>query len=211
MEFVVIDTETTGLAPSARMIELAVVTLDADLRERSAWHSLIDSAVGPGPSWVHGIERSMLDGAPSFAEVAPTLALLLRGRVLVGHNLRFDWSVVQRSFERCGWQTPSWHGGLCTAELGREVVGRRLRLVSLCAELGVPVAATHRALPDARLTAEVLRALVGRRELRPHITSCGPFRPPSVVRAPSSRRNYRSNASGVRGNVPPEGTGVGDA
>jgi DNA polymerase-3 subunit epsilon len=177
-EFVVIDTETTGLSKCARPVEIAAITLASDLSIRHEWCSLIDPGQGPGPTWLHGIDRSMLDGAPRFEDVATTLAGLLGGRVLVGHNLDFDWSVLRRSFAVSGWTPPSWHGGICTAALGSLRFGRPMRLDVLCSALEIPPAERHRALPDACQTVKVLRALSASGPLPRRGVPCGTFSPP---------------------------------
>jgi hypothetical protein len=49
--------------------------------------SVINPGVPIPNAAVHGIEESLAAQAPSFSEVAPTVAALLEGRVVVAHNL----------------------------------------------------------------------------------------------------------------------------
>jgi len=102
--FAVIDLETTGfIADEERIVEVAVVMLDADGNEESSFCTLIDPGRDPGPTQIHGISAEMLVGAPSFAEVHPYLADLLSGRVVVGHNVaRFDLPFLMAECRRLG-------------------------------------------------------------------------------------------------------------
>jgi DNA polymerase-3 subunit epsilon len=83
--------------------------------------------------------------------------------VLVAHNARFDERVLRQAFERAGldWPHPPV---LCTVALARRFapLQQRRGLAALADGLGIEVAATHRALPDAETCARVLCALFGR-------------------------------------------------
>lgn len=206
LEYAVLDTETTGLGPRARLIEIGVVTLDAHLRELTTWTSLVRVEGAVGATRVHGIDAAMAASAPHFHQIAPVVAGLLQGRTLVGHNLVFDWNVLRRSFTRCGWTAPAWHGGLCTLELARPRIEGSLRLADVCGELGVEAASGHRALADARATVSLFRELVDRGWVPRRGTTCGPFRPPLATRSHLDRYD---RASGAQHDAEPEGAGGG--
>src|SRR5207245_2913045 len=75
----------------------------------------------------------------------------------------FDRRALRSAFERAGlrWPDPPV---LCTVALARRfapLAGQR-RLGALAAALGVEVAVTHRALPDAETCARIFCALFGR-------------------------------------------------
>jgi DNA polymerase-3 subunit epsilon len=95
--------------------------------------------------------------------VLPELAERLGGRVLVAHSARFDVGVLRQAFERAEltWPDPPV---LCTVALARRLapLQRRRGLATLADALGIDVAATHRALPDAETCARVLCALLPR-------------------------------------------------
>lgn len=158
-DLVVIDTETTGLGPQARVVEIACLVLDHAGRITHEWETLIDPTRGPGPTAVHGIDRSMLAAAPPFAEVAGQIEHHLRGRVPVGHNLSYDWRVLRQEFRRLGVDMPPSHGGVCTRDLSRRFAGTGMGLAALCARLGVEHERPHSARSDAESTARVLQKM----------------------------------------------------
>lgn len=159
VEWAVIDTETTGLGPGARIVEIAIVVLNADLAEVSSWSSLIDPQSTVGATRVHGLSQGDLVGAPSFRAVALTVETLLAGRRPVAHNLDFDWGMLRREFQRLEVEVPPDHRGVCTARMCEDHFGARYPLGDLCERLGFPHSSPHQALPDALAAAEVFRRL----------------------------------------------------
>lgn len=156
--YAVLDLETTGLRPAAgaRIIEIGIVFLDPDLHLSHTWETLVDAGGDPGPTQIHGIDQSMLQGAPSFAQLAAALATQLDGRVVVAHNAKFDVGFLDAEFSRIGRQ---WsRDPLCTLQLARR---RRLplKLGDCCAHFGIVNHGAHHALGDALATAELLSKL----------------------------------------------------
>ncbi len=173
-EFVAVDTETNGLARErCEMTEVgAVLVGGGELHDR--WSSLVGvgSPLTAGIQRFTGITQDMVDRAPPPEAVLPDLARLLRGRVLVAHNARFDHTVLRGAFARAAldWPEPPV---LCTVALARRMapLQRRRGLSALADALGIEVTVTHRALPDAETCARVFCALFSR--LSAHAATIG--------------------------------------
>jgi DNA polymerase-3 subunit epsilon len=163
--FAVIDLETTGFAPqSERVVEVAVVVLDAEGAEVDAFCTLVDPERDPGPTHVHGITAEMLVGAPSFGGVHPYLADLLSGRVVVGHNVdRFDLAFLLAECRRLGGDelVPDTVVTLDTLRVAQAYLDLpgKARLVDCCDRYRLTWDDHHSALGDARVTAALLRAM----------------------------------------------------
>jgi DNA polymerase-3 subunit epsilon len=153
--YAVVDLEATGSSSRRhRVIELAVVLLDRDLVPQGEFTTLVDPQGPVGPTHIHGIEPAHLAGAPRFAGVAARLLALLRGRVLVGHNVGCDRAFLAAEYARLGLRLPAVPE-LCTmrmtAQRGAAPWGLSLRA---CAEaVGITDWSPHTALGDARATA----------------------------------------------------------
>jgi DNA polymerase III epsilon subunit-like protein len=116
----------------------------------------------PGPTAVHGITADDLAAAPRFAEVAPVLAAQLDGAVVTAHNLAFDAGFLAAEWARTGTERPV-AAGLCTLTLARALHPRRAEGYSLAAcsaAAGIAQPEAHRALADARVTADLLGSLL---------------------------------------------------
>ncbi|MCS5733494.1 3'-5' exonuclease [Herbiconiux daphne] len=157
--FATIDFETSGLAPSrgARALEIAVVHSDADGVVTGRWDTLIRGDGPVGRSDIHRISRSALAHAPTFAEIAPLLLELLRGRVVVAHNAGFDIRFLVAELDLIGYRFTSPLVSLCTQRLARTYLpGMRRSLSHLCEVIGIDLDGAHRASVDAFATAQLL-------------------------------------------------------
>jgi DNA polymerase-3 subunit epsilon len=164
-EFMVVDTETNGLAGDrCEMTEVgAVLVGGGELHEQ--WSSLCRTSapLRRGVQRLTGITQAMVDCAPSLEDVLPDLGSRLAGRVMVAHNAPFDRRVLRQAFHRIGlpWPDPPV---ICTAALARLLLPlqRRRGLSVLADALGIEVEGAHRALVDAETCARVLCALFPR-------------------------------------------------
>jgi DNA polymerase-3 subunit epsilon len=164
-EFLVVDTETNGLAGDAcEMTEVgAVLVGGGELHDR--WSSLVrcNRPLGRGIQRFTGITQEMLTDAPALESVLPPLEELLKGRVLVAHNAPFDRRVLRQAFDLIGLEWPN-PPVLCTAALARKLLPLQNKrgLGVLAGALGVEVETAHRALADAETCARVLCAMFPR-------------------------------------------------
>jgi DNA polymerase-3 subunit epsilon len=158
--YAVIDVETTGLRTSwhDRIVEIAVVLLDESGRPRAEWCTLVNPDRDLGPQHIHGISASEARRAPAFHEIAGQLGSLLRGNVVVAHNLAFDARFVAAAFANLGITAPIGHElGLCTMRLAALFLPSAGRSLQDCRRAaGLPPHRAHSALHDARAAAELL-------------------------------------------------------
>ena len=157
--YAVIDVETTGLyaGRNDRIAEVAVVHVDADGQVTGEWCSLVNPDRDLGPQHVHGISAADVRRAPLFARLAGQVAELLRGRVLVAHNLPFDARFLTAEYLRLGVSVPIHADeGLCTMRLASHFLpGARRGLQHCRAAAGLSPHRAHSALHDAHAAAEL--------------------------------------------------------
>ena len=163
----VVDVETTGFRPGqARVVSVAALAVGDDGNVEHSVASLLNPGVDPGPTHVHGLTAEMLEGQPTFADVAPRLMEILRGRTLVAHNVAFDYAFLAAEAELVGAQLPV-ESVMCTVELARRLAlgTENLRLETLARHWGVTQMRPHDALDDALVLAQILKpTLVAARE-----------------------------------------------
>jgi DNA polymerase-3 subunit epsilon len=141
--FAVVDLETTGfVAGQARICEVGAV-----LVERGEIVRELEVTVGPDESPAPALRR---------------LAAFARRGVLAGHNVRFDVSFIDHELAlRDGRRLAA--PVVDTMVLARRLLRGRIESASLAALavfFGTAAEPCHRALPDARATAEILLRLV---------------------------------------------------
>ena len=167
LEFAVVDLETTGWSPGqAAITEIGAVRMRAGARQ-GEFASLVNPGmpVPPGIEDLTGITDWMLAAAPRLGAVLPGLLDFARGRVLVAHNAPFDLGFLVAG---CGDLGLAWPGFtvLDTVMLARHVMDPDevpdCKLSTLAGFFGARTAPNHRALSDARATADVLSWLIRR-------------------------------------------------
>jgi DNA polymerase-3 subunit epsilon len=157
LSYAVVDVETTGGSPMTghRVTEIAAVIV-RDGRVSETFETLVnpERSIPPFITRLTHITPSMVRDKPTFREIAPRVADLLRGHVFVGHNAAFDRRFVRAEAERAGCDVPV-DRVLCTVRMARRLVPhlRRRSLDYLADHFGVPIGDRHRAMGDAMATA----------------------------------------------------------
>lgn len=170
---IVLDTETTGLKPSAghRLIEIACVELEDFIPTGRVFHCYLhpDREIDPDAQRVHGISIEFLADKPRFHEPQVCDALLdfLGEATLIAHNAPFDRAFIDAELERAG-RAPTaearWVDTLAMAQ--KRFPGMYNSLDALCKRFKISLAERekHGALIDTRLLAQVYLELRGGRE-----------------------------------------------
>jgi ATP-dependent DNA helicase DinG len=154
---VAIDIETTGLDPNKdAIIEIAAVRFSGH-RVEAEWSKLINPGkpIPPFITQLTGITNEMVRNAPPVRGVIQELADFVGNDPVVGHNVRFDLSFLQKQ------NVLRFNKVIDTYELAAVALpcNSRYNLATLGKTLGSMIPNSHRALDDARLTHAVLIAL----------------------------------------------------
>lgn len=160
--YAIIDIETTGLSPSSEKItEIAIITHDGKNivdefstlinPERKIPYRIIN---------LTGINNHMVESAPKFYEVAKQIVEITDGKVIVGHNVRFDYGFIRNEFKSLGYIYE--RKTLDTVKLSRKLIpGRKsYGLGRLCKDLEIENHARHRASGDAMATTKLFELLL---------------------------------------------------
>lgn len=181
--FLVLDTETTGLG-NAEIVQIAIINSEGE--------TLLDELVKPvqaipaRASAIHKITNEKVATAPSWLEVAPKVAEIIKGQTVVIYNLRFDvgmlgssdvhahkkaleldsdsnlvrsgdyWQAAAKSY-LCAMNAFSVHNGEWNSRR-RSYAWKSLS--DAAKRLKVPVADAHSALGDCRMTLSVVKAML---------------------------------------------------
>lgn len=157
-EYVVVDIETTGgKAQWHRVTEIGAVRVrDGKIIEE--WSSLVNPGrrIPQAIVALTGITDEMVADAPAFETIADEFRAFVGDAVFVAHRATFDYGFLKAEYERLEqvFRCPT----LCTVVTARRVFPgfKSYGLANLSRELGVSLDSHHRALCDARATAEIL-------------------------------------------------------
>jgi exodeoxyribonuclease X len=184
MRIVVLDTETTGMKETDQVLELALVSWrhqNSPREKDDRWSSLVRPTcpVSTGARAVHHVSDEELARAPTMEELLdrrglPEFGLLGRGQVhdsyteeavcVAAHNLAFDSRMLRQS-ARADVLPPL---RICTYRCAMHLYpdsedGHSNQVLRYHLGLKVPEVTNlppHRALPDALVTAEVLKHML---------------------------------------------------
>ena len=167
LEFVIVDVETTGWLPDqASITEIGAVRVSSG-QIRSEFCTLVNpgGAIPADITALTGITDAMVGQAPAMGAALPRFLAFAQGGVLTAHNAAFDLGFLSAACGACGLPWPAFPV-LDTVTLARLVLRTAevpdCKLRTLADFFGAQTLPCHRALPDAKATAEVLLALLGR-------------------------------------------------
>lgn len=164
-----VDCETTGLDPHEQeVIEIAILKEYPDGRleewETKTKPQRIETA-HPKALEINGYAAnpSLWDDAPTFDEVAATIAAKLDDCIIVGHNPKFDLEFLKAGLKRAGSKARLPYRALDTVTLAYEHLSHKglesLSLDAICTFLGISNEGHHTALVDAHRCREVWHTL----------------------------------------------------
>jgi DNA polymerase III subunit epsilon len=177
-DFVVVDTETTGLRPGPdRVIEVAALRLRGG-KVIDTFQSIINPGRYLPPFIVKftGITQEMVEEAPTAKEVLPDFFQFIDDATLVGHNLAFDLNFLTYEARLLRQHCPL--DGLDTILLARRFLSglKRFKLDMVAAHLKIPATNRHRALGDVEVTAAVFLRILELAQQRQGIQTLGHLR-----------------------------------
>ncbi|QHI95652.1 DNA polymerase III subunit epsilon [Aristophania vespae] len=169
---ILFDTETTGLDPDLgdRVIEIAALELENDLRTGRNFHVLIDPErdIPAEATRVHGFKREDLLGKPKFAEIADQFLEFIGDDKMIAHNAPFDFKFINAELKLCGRSPLDYKSrAIDTVIMARKKYpGMPASLDALCRRFGIDLSerGTHNALLDCRLLSDVYVELIGGRQ-----------------------------------------------
>jgi DNA polymerase III subunit epsilon len=164
-EYVVVDLETTGGGPhDSGITEIGAVRV-RNGRLAETFVTLVNPRrrIQPFVVGLTGITDHMVRDAPPIEVALPHFFDFAGDAVLVAHNAAFDLGYLGRSLDALEGR-PITNPVLCTLRLARRLLPhlKRRTLDAVATDLGVECGRRHRALDDARITAEVLCVLLAR-------------------------------------------------
>jgi DNA polymerase III epsilon subunit family exonuclease len=152
--FVVFDVETTSRdAGLGKLVEIAAVKVEGgQITDR--WSSLVNPGSEIVGRQLHGLTDADVKDAPAPADAARSFMQWAGDGMLVGHNIGFDIAFLEAALgdEKIG---PGSY--LDTLVLVKEAYpDADLKLSDLARFFGLETEPTHRAMPDAEATAQLL-------------------------------------------------------
>ena len=169
-EFLILDTETTGLE-RGEVVQISVID--------STGAALINTLVKPiesipaSTTRIHGITNGMVATAPRFADIVENLRQTISGKHVIVYNAVYDRKMLHQSAEAAGIEKTDWRAlsrWWCAMEGFAEVYGdynsmrrsyRWQKLSTAAQYYHLPVVDAHSALGDCLTTLAICKRMAG--------------------------------------------------
>jgi len=200
MREVVIDTETTGLDPSAghRIVEIACIELLHHIPTGRKWQRYLNPErdVPQDALDVHGLTTEFLSRYSVFSAIADDLLAFVADDRLVTHNAEFDLAFLNAELARSA-RPPVTGAHIDTLALARRrFPGAPASLDALCRRFGIDISGRekHGAAIDCELLAAVYLELLGGRQ--PGLDLAQPMRATlATIRVARAARHHAPSAA----------------
>lgn len=159
--YIVLDTETTGLNPARdKVLEIGAARIEQG-RVVETFETMIDTGV-PIPERITeltGITDAMQAEGKKTEEAFREFFDFCKDLPILGHNITFDFSFLKQMAVNLGYSFEK--DGIDTLKIARKVLADlpSRRLPDLCVHYGIDPGHSHRALDDALATHELLQRL----------------------------------------------------
>ena len=191
-EFIVFDTETTGLsAQSERLTEIGAVLLkNGEIAERFNTFVNPEKPIPPKIVELTGIRDDMVADAPSEQEALENFLEFAGNRPLIAHNAPFDMSFLNAAARRSGKILP--HTYLDTVALARALYPelKRHKLDTLAKHLNLGEFNHHRACDDAEMLAKIFQKMLEKLAAEKDVHSLGNVNQAAGGGDPKQLRSY---------------------
>lgn len=175
--FAIIDIETCGSKyeyKRGRITEICIAIHDG-LQVTEKWTTLLNPECYISPFFISlsGITNEMVADAPKFHEVAKKIIELTEGKIVVAHNVSFDYGFIKDEFSSLGYSYK--RETLCTVRLSRKLMPGKLsyNLGKLCESIGIEIENRHRAEGDVDATVKLFDRLLQLKTLHPQYKNQG--------------------------------------
>jgi len=166
LDYVVVDTETTGLQLSQgdKVISISAVRIQRGrVQNTGIFNTLVnpERPIPPESTAIHHLDDAMVAGAPTMREVYPQFIEYLGDSVLVAHNAAFDKKCLDMAAAEAGLpqiDNPILDTIFLSYALHQEIEGHSLEAIA--ERMGITIDGRHTSLGDARATAHIFLGLL---------------------------------------------------
>jgi DNA polymerase III subunit epsilon len=166
LEYVVFDTETTGmrLSQGDKVISISGVRIRRGrIQNAETFHSLVNPgrSIPPESIQFHHIEDQMVADAPSISQVYPQFAEFVGDSILVAHNAAFDKKCLEMAAAEAGVpliDNPILDTLFLSYGIHAGTEGHSLDAIA--ERMGITIEGRHTSMGDARATAHVFLGLI---------------------------------------------------
>ena len=160
--FAILDVETTGGKYNEEKItDIAILVYDG-AKIINSFETLINPGkpIQPFVQRLTGIDNDLVKYSPKFKDVSENIFEITKDKIIVAHNVSFDFRVIKNEFENINIKFQ--RNLLCTVELSKLIFPnlKSYKLTNLLSNFGIVNENPHRANSDALGALELFKLLL---------------------------------------------------
>lgn len=160
-QYVILDTETTGLDSTAEIVEISVI----DMKGNKLYCSLVKPSLSIPKNVIdiHGISNDMVENAPVFKDVWNDVRNIIEGKILLIYNEAFDTRMINQSLNIYNI-TGIEFDTICIMELFKDYINssRWVSLSNALYHMDIKHDNFHNSLDDCFATLKLLNCIKNR-------------------------------------------------
>ena len=137
---VILDTETTGLSNTDKIVEISILELVEGVKTGRKFHSFINPCVKVSKKAVeiHKLTNEKLSKFPKFNKIAEDIIKFIGDANIVAHNSNFDRRMLNNELRECGWEEYPKKRFIDTLEIARFLFpGEKHNQDALCRKFNI--------------------------------------------------------------------------
>ena len=117
----ILDTETTGLSNSDRIVEISVLEMIDGIKTGRRFHKFLNPEIRitKKAQEIHKITNEKLENCEKFPEIVKSLISFIGDATIIAHNSKFDMRMINNELESCGWEKYTTDRFIDTLEIAR--------------------------------------------------------------------------------------------
>ncbi len=166
MDYLIIDTETTGLTNNDEIIEIGIINNDGKTIYDKRFKPM--KSISFGAYNTHGISEEMLKNCKDFNLYYKQIRDILEDDIIIGYSCYFDWDMVKNTIKNRNLELFNYYKIFDVmreyAKFNQEWNDYRnnwkwQKLIVACSQMGITVKDEHTAIGDCHLTLELIRKI----------------------------------------------------
>lgn len=163
-QFVVLDTETTGLGRADEILQIGILDHNAQEVMSTLVCPTVPSAIQPRAVEVHGITTEMVVGKPTIKDLENKLIAALSNKFIIAYNAEFDKRMLTQSAMAVGatgilTQTPCQWIDIMRPYQRLMGFKRWQSLTKACIQQGIAIENAHSAMGDCHLLFKLFKRI----------------------------------------------------
>lgn len=154
--WLVLDTETTGVCSTDEIVEIAVLNSSGDVLIESLVRP--KQPIPPDATAIHGISNSNVKDAPTWSEIIERLRCILEGKTVLIYNANFDIQMIKQTCEKWNCVMPNFKSE-CVMRVYSEL--NSVEYYYSLSEATKEYGQSHRAADDCRLVLHLIAQIGG--------------------------------------------------